>query len=111
MVAAGVTACVPPVADMVNVLPSEPVTVTEVALVAATVRVEVPPAEMLLALGVMVTVGAVVVVPEAPKVEAPHPVKSSTRSESDISRIAGESRRENVRGRHTFVIKSLLSCG
>ena len=44
VVAPGLTDCVPPLADRLYELPSEPVTVTPVAFVAATVRVEEPPA-------------------------------------------------------------------
>jgi hypothetical protein len=58
VVAAGLTGCVPPVACNVYVVPSLPVTVTWLALVAATVRVADAPAVMDAGLALMLTVGA-----------------------------------------------------
>jgi len=58
-VAAGLTVKVPPVTAKVLLLPSDPVTVTAVAFVAATVNVEEAPAAIEVGLAVMVTVGAV----------------------------------------------------
>jgi hypothetical protein len=58
VVAAGLTACVPPVGCSVYVLPSVPVTVTPVALVAPTVKVDELPAVIEVGLAVMATVGA-----------------------------------------------------
>ena len=69
---AGVTVRVPPVVDMVLLLPSDPVTVTAVALAAATVNVDDAPAATVVGLAAIVTVGAVVVGVPAPTV--PHPV-------------------------------------
>jgi hypothetical protein len=56
--AAGLTVTVPPAAGRLLVLPSDPVTTTVVALVAATVRVEPVPAEMVVGFAAIVTVGA-----------------------------------------------------
>lgn len=72
MVVAGVTLRVPPVAANVLLLPSEPVTVTAVALVAATVKVDAAPAATEVGFALIVTVGDVGVVVPAPTV--PHPV-------------------------------------
>jgi hypothetical protein len=57
VVAAGVTACVPPAAPRLYVLPSEPLIVTCVAFIAATVRVDEPPAAIDDGAAVIVTVG------------------------------------------------------
>jgi hypothetical protein len=61
---------------MVLLLPSEPVTVTAVALAATTVNVDDWPAAMVLGLADIVTVGPVGVVVPAPTV--PHPVMSTS---------------------------------
>jgi hypothetical protein len=58
VVAVGLTACVPPVAAKVYELPSLPATVTEVAFVAVTVKVEELPAAIEVGFAAMVTVGA-----------------------------------------------------
>jgi hypothetical protein len=58
VVAAGLTACVPPVAPNVNLLPSEPERDTAVAFVAVTVRMEELPAVTDAGLAVIVTAGA-----------------------------------------------------
>jgi len=60
VVAVGVTVSVPPAAAILLVLPSEPITVTLVALVAATVSVEDCPAVIDVGLADIVTVGAAV---------------------------------------------------
>jgi hypothetical protein len=52
-----VTACVPPFADRLELLPSEPVSVTCVELVALTVRVDEPPVAIEAGLAAMVTAG------------------------------------------------------
>lgn len=57
VVALGLTACVPPVADKVYELLSVPVIVTWVALVAVTVRMDEAPALMALGFAMMLTVG------------------------------------------------------
>ena len=57
VVVAGLTACVPPVAARVYVVPSEPLMVTCVALVAETVRVDELPAVMDAGDALIVTVG------------------------------------------------------
>jgi hypothetical protein len=57
-VAVGLTDCVPPLDGKVYVLPSVPVTVTWVALVAATVKVDELPEVIEAGLAVMLTVGA-----------------------------------------------------
>ena len=57
----GLTACVPPFGCRAYVLPSVPVTVTWVALLAVTVNVEDPPAATDAGLATMVTVGTVAV--------------------------------------------------
>jgi hypothetical protein len=59
VVAAGVTAFVPPVEDIVYELPSVPVTATVVALLAAMVSVEEAPAAIDAGLAVTVTAGVV----------------------------------------------------
>jgi hypothetical protein len=59
VVALGLTFTVPPVAGKLLVLPSEPVTVTPVALVAVTVRVEGLPAATVVGFAEMVTVAVV----------------------------------------------------
>ena len=71
MVLAGFTASVPPVTAIVLLLPSEPVTVTVVAFVAATVSVDVPPAAIEVGFAVMVTVGV-----SEPGPTEPQPVTS-----------------------------------
>jgi hypothetical protein len=58
VVAAGLTACVPPVAPKVNLLPSEPARDTPVAFVAVIVSIEELPAVTEVGLAVIVTVGA-----------------------------------------------------
>jgi hypothetical protein len=58
VVAEGLTDCVPPEAPSVYVLPSLPLIVTWVALVATTFNVEEPPAAIDWGLAVMLTVGA-----------------------------------------------------
>lgn len=64
VVAAGLTACVPPVAPRVNLLPSEPEIDTLVAFVATTVKIEELPAVSDAGFALIVTVG----------VEEPEPV-------------------------------------
>lgn len=61
VVAVGLTDCVPPFGWRVYELPSVPVTVTDVALVAVTVRVDEDPDEIVVGFAVMVTVGLFVV--------------------------------------------------
>ena len=60
MVAVGVTAWVPPFAGKLYELPSLPVTVSWVALVAATVNMDELPAGIEVGFAVMLTVGGVV---------------------------------------------------
>jgi hypothetical protein len=72
VVAAGLTDVVPPAAARVTLVPV-PVTVTEVAFVAVTVKLDEPPAAIEAGLAEMVTVGAGVVPME---LLTPHPVKS-----------------------------------
>jgi hypothetical protein len=57
VVAAGLTACVPPVGCRGYELPSVPVTVTCVEFVAATVKMDEPPERMEAGLAAMLTVG------------------------------------------------------
>jgi hypothetical protein len=57
VVAAGLTACVPPVAPIVYVLPSEPLRVTCVAFVATIVRIDELPAVIDAGFAAIVTVG------------------------------------------------------
>ena len=82
-------------------LPSEPVTVTPVAFVAATVNVDEPPAATVVGLAVMVTVAAVAAV--VPALAEPHPV--TNRNGEQIITIAMsdsiERNRETRRGRET----------
>ena len=56
MVAVGLTDCVPPVAWSVYELPSVPVTVTAVAFVAVTVKIDADPAGIEVGLAAMLTV-------------------------------------------------------
>jgi hypothetical protein len=58
VVAAGLTVCVPPVVESVYELPSVPITVTPVAFVAVTVRVDELPETIVVGLAVMATVAA-----------------------------------------------------
>jgi hypothetical protein len=57
VVTVGLTNCSPPLADNVYLVPSVPVTITCVALTAATVRVDELPEVMEVGNAVMVTVG------------------------------------------------------
>jgi hypothetical protein len=57
-VAAGLTACVPPLAARVYELPSEPVTLTWVASVAVIVRMDELPGAMAVGSAEIITVGA-----------------------------------------------------
>jgi hypothetical protein len=71
----GLTACVPPLDCMVYELPSLPVTVTVVALLALTVNVAVCPAVMLAGAAVTVMVGGVwVLLLDELTRPPPHPV-------------------------------------
>jgi len=72
VVAVGLTDVVPPVAARLTFVPV-PVTVTVVAFVAVTVKVDEPPAAIEAGLAEMVTVGTGVVPME---LLTPHPVKS-----------------------------------
>jgi hypothetical protein len=91
---------------MVLLLPSEPVTVTPVALVAVTVKVEVPPAATVVGLAVIVTAAGLLPAPTDP-----HPVTSRNREQviaiamSDSS----ERNREMRRGRETRTFTMELS--
>jgi hypothetical protein len=58
VVAAGFTACTPPLGCKVYVLPSEPVNVTCVAFVAITVKLDELPEEIEAGFAAMLTVGA-----------------------------------------------------
>ena len=104
MVAVGVTVSVPPAAAMVLLLPSEPVTVTVVALVAVTVRVEGVPAATVVGLAAMVTVGDVVGAVPAPTV--PQPVTSRNKEQVIAIAISDsiEQNREMRRGRGTRTV-------
>jgi hypothetical protein len=77
-------------------LPSEPVTVTPVAFVAATVNVDEPPAATVVGLAVMVTVAVVVPVPVEPLPVEPHPATS--RNGEQIITIAMSDSIERNRG-------------
>jgi hypothetical protein len=94
---------VPPAAATVLLLPSEPVTVTPVAFVAATVNVDEPPAATVVGLAVMVTVAAVVPAAVVPAPTEPHPATS--RNGEQIIAIAMsdsiERNRETRRWRET----------
>jgi hypothetical protein len=57
VVAAGLTGCVPPVAPIVYLVPSEPLRLTAVAFVAVTVRMDELPAVSDVGFAVIVTVG------------------------------------------------------
>jgi hypothetical protein len=73
VVAFGLTDCVPPFGCKVNVVPSDPVTVTCVALLADTVNVDELPAPIEEGLAEMATVG----VPSVPVTFIdPHPIES-----------------------------------
>jgi hypothetical protein len=86
---------------MVYELPSVPVTVTRVAFVAVTVKVEELPALTEVGLAVMVTVGADDP-PEPEWAEDPHPVTSSRRKRPDTT-PSGERIRQINWGTRTFV--------
>jgi len=74
VVAVGFTVCVPPAAGRVYELPSEPLIVTVLAFVAATVSVADVPAATVVGFDVMVTVGnGSVILPLTP----PHPTATS----------------------------------
>ena len=109
VVAMGLTVCVPPAAERVYALPSVPLTVTWVAFVAFTVRVEEPPALMEVGLAIILTVG-VAAGPLEPLDSlflklAPHPAISTSMAISD----AGSNVRERDRRMFTlFVMRSLI---
>jgi hypothetical protein len=91
---------------MVLLLPSEPATVTPVALVAVTVNVEVPPAATVVGLAVMVTVAGLLPAPTVP-----HPVTSRKREQVIAIAISDsiERNREMRRGRETRTFTMGLS--
>ena len=80
MVAIGLTAWVPPPAVSVYVMPSDPVTVTLVAFVAVTVRVDELPVVIEAGEAEMFTVGP----PDVEVVLPPQPAKSSGRKRPGI---------------------------
>jgi hypothetical protein len=94
---------VPPVGITVLLLPSEPVTVTPVAFIAATVNVDEPPAATVVGLAVTVTVAAVAPAAVVPALAEPHP--ATKRSGEQIITIAMsdsiDRNRETRRGRET----------
>jgi hypothetical protein len=91
---------------MVLLLPSEPVTVTPVALVAVTVKVEVPPAATVVGLAVIVTVAGSAAAPTVP-----HPVTSRNREQVIAIAMSDsiERNREMRRGRETRTFTMGLS--
>ncbi len=85
MVAAGLTACVPPLGCTLNVLPSEPVNVMDVAFVAVTVSVEELPAAIEAGLAPMVTVG---IAGGGAAVEWPDPQAVTSKSRGRMNSIS-----------------------
>ena len=80
MVAAGLTACVPPLGCRLYVLRSVPVTVTWFAFVAVTVNVDEPPGLIDVGVAMMLTVGAagaITVTVVVPELFPPLPVASA----------------------------------
>jgi hypothetical protein len=94
---------VPPVPGTVLLLPSEPVTVTPVALVATTVNVDELPAVTVVGLAVMVTVGVVVPVPVEPLPVEPHPA-TSRNGEQIITIAMSDSTEQRWRETRTFTM-------
>ena len=83
VVAFGLTACVPPAEVRLYELPSVPVTVTVVALEAATVKVEEPPAVMDAGLALTETVGVVL---DPVNVLLPQPASRRAPSSAKVKR-------------------------
>ena len=100
VVAAGVTACVPPVAANVNVVLSVLSEITTwVALLAATLRVEESPAITVLGFAVMVTVGSAVGGGVLAEVVLPQEVNGASDTATTEISVAGHiQRRANVDG-------------
>lgn len=85
MVAAGLTAWVPPLGCTLSVLPSEPVKVMDVALLAVTVSVDELPAVIEDGLAAMVTVGAA---GEGAAVEWPDPQPVESKHRGRINKTS-----------------------
>jgi hypothetical protein len=90
---------------MVLLLPSDPVTVTPVAFVAATVNVDEPPPATVVGLAVMVTVAAAVV----PLAAEPHP--ATTKSPEQIITIARSDSIERNRETHRWLERRTFTMG
>lgn len=82
VVAVGLTDCVPPVGWRVYELPSVPVIVTAVALLAVTVSVDELPEVMEVGLAVMLTVGGGAELPILPTLAHPVNISSSGRQDN-----------------------------
>jgi hypothetical protein len=98
---------VPPVPERVLLLPSSPVTVTEVAFVAAMVSVELAPAVIVVGFAAMVTVGEDD--PPLPACTEPQPA-SSRSSEHETRAISDENVEPYGRRARTFIVLVLPIC-
>jgi hypothetical protein len=85
------------------------VTVTAVALVAATVNVEEPPAAIDVGFAAIVTVGAVGFCVELPGPTEPHPAASRSR-EQEITAAIGDRIDRRGRETRTFIIVLSFLC-
>ena len=104
LVANGVTLSVPPVAAIVLLEPSDPVTVTLVAFVAVTVNVEEAPAAIDVGLAVIVTVGAVDPGPTEPQ-------PASTRSNEKVAASGERIERKGRETRTLIMVVTFLCSG
>ena len=85
-VATGLTTCVPPFACRLYVLPSVPLTVTCVALVAVTVSVDEAPAAIDVGLALIPMIGAAGGF--VPLLKTPHPVSSRSMEKPDVAAVS-----------------------
>jgi hypothetical protein len=100
MVTVGLTDTVPPVPGKVLFVPSAPVTVTLVAFVAVTVKVELDPAAIEAGFAVMLTVGSF-----EPAWTEPHPV--TNRKSEQVTAMTSERVAISGRRAHTFIMVDL----
>ena len=91
----GLTACVPPVGCRLYVLPSDPVTITCVAFVAVTVRVDELPDAIDVGLAFIPTMGAVGGAPELPLKAVPQPVNNRHSERLDNAVVSKRIRERN----------------
>jgi len=111
----GLTACVPPLGCRLYVLPSDPVTVTCVAFVAVTVRVDELPDAIEVGLTLIPTMGAVGGAPELPLTAVPQPVNSRHSERLDITAVSKRMRERNEATRtfnkvFSFQIAQRMDC-